>query len=105
MPELRLALDGRSAAATPTGKDRDEEQHQEYYKEHLGDPRSSARDAAESQDARNEGDHEKDDGIVEHGFVGVWGFRFGDFLGKGPVVERRVGVLMKADEMAPRASL
>jgi hypothetical protein len=79
LPELSWALDGRSAAATPTREDRDEEKHQEDYEEHLGNPSSSARDAAESEDARNEGDHEKDDGIVEHGFVGVWGFGFEGF--------------------------
>jgi hypothetical protein len=76
MPELGLALDGGSAAATSTGEDRDEEEHQEYHEEYLGNPRSCTRDAAESQDARDEGDHEEDNGIVEHGFIGFWGFGF-----------------------------
>jgi hypothetical protein len=79
----RGRLDGRSAAATATRKDRDEEEHQEDYEEYLGNPRSSARDAAESEDARNEGDHKKDDSVVEHGFV-WFGFLFGgDFSERG----------------------
>ena len=84
MPEHTWWLDHGSAAATATREDRDEEEHQEYHEEYLGYPRSSARDAAESEDARNEGDHKKDDSIVEHGFVLVLGFLFGgDFSERG----------------------
>jgi hypothetical protein len=96
MPDHRLALDDGFAASTPTREDRDEEEHQEYHEEYLGNPSSSARDAAESQDARNEGDHEKDDGIVKHGFMGFGVFGSGDSLGKGT---RRMGGRLGACKM------
>lgn len=89
VPEPAWQLNHRPAAATATREDRDEEKHQEDYEEYLGNPRSSARDSAESEDARNEGDHKKDDSVVEHGFVLVWVFVGGDFRKKGPAAHKR----------------
>jgi len=48
----------------PAAKNRSQKEDDKNEKENLGDRRGSAGDDAEAEDARNQGDDEKEDGVA-----------------------------------------
>src|SRR5688572_9597070 len=69
---LRAA--GRSKVWLAAAQQREDEEHEEDEEEDLGDRGRGAGDDAKAEYAGQDGDEEKDDGIVEHG-GGAWDYR------------------------------